>query len=111
MLTREDARRFFFLPDFHDMRCKAPRVLEIVRCRYHMNPRCGAVYVFMSRDRKRVRMIHYENHAYYVHEKHFTQGYRFMKISFRDGKPVYAVEWRDLVALLEMPVMKQITLA
>ena len=31
MLTLSGLKKFYFLPNFHDMRCKAPRVAEIVR--------------------------------------------------------------------------------
>ena len=33
MLTLSGLKNFYFLPNFHDMRCKAPRVAEIVRNR------------------------------------------------------------------------------
>lgn len=32
------------------MRCKAPRVSEIIRSRYHRDPHNGDVYIFMSKD-------------------------------------------------------------
>lgn len=76
MLTLSGLKKFYFLPNFHDMRCKAPRVAEIVRNKYHRDPLNGDVYIFMSRNCRRVRMIHYENHAYYLHEKTFVYGNR-----------------------------------
>jgi hypothetical protein len=38
MLTLSGLKKFYFLPNFHDMRCKAPRVAEIVRNKYHRDP-------------------------------------------------------------------------
>lgn len=32
------------------MRCKAPRISEIIRSRYHRDPHNGDVYIFMSKD-------------------------------------------------------------
>ena len=81
MLTLSGLKKFYFLPNFHDMRCKAPRVAEIVRNKYHRDPLNGDVYIFMSRNCRRVRMIHYENHAYYLHEKTFVDGYRFVQVN------------------------------
>ncbi|WP_144007972.1 IS66 family insertion sequence element accessory protein TnpB [Prevotella sp. P5-92] len=40
-----------------------------LRAKYHRDPSNGDVYMFMSKDQTKVKMIHYENHAYYVHEK------------------------------------------
>jgi len=38
----------------------------------------------MSKDRRKVKMVHFENHAYYIHEKVFTNGYSFMLLEYRD---------------------------
>jgi hypothetical protein len=57
-------------------------------------------------------MVHYENHAYYIHEKVFADGYRFMLLEFRneDGMKSYRMNWKDLVAVLESPVVKKLRL-
>lgn len=110
MLTILGLKNFYYLPTFHDMRCKAPRVSEIIRSRYHRDPLQGDVYIFMSKDQKKVKMIHYERHAYYLHEKSFTNGYRFMRIELEEGIAVYKLDWQSLVSVLESPVIKSIRL-
>lgn len=110
MLTISGLKNFYYLPTFHDMRCKARRVSEIIRARYHRDPLNGDVYIFMSKDQKKVKMIHYERHAYYLHEKSFTNDYRFMKIELQEGVAIYKIEWQSLVAVLESPVVKSIRL-
>ncbi|WP_353478093.1 hypothetical protein [Phocaeicola barnesiae] len=37
------------------MRCKAQRIAEIIRGRYHRNPLNGDVYMFMSRRGRNFR--------------------------------------------------------
>ena len=112
MLTLSGLKKFYFLPNFHDMRCKAPRVAEIVRNKYHRDPLNGNVYIFMSRNCRRVRMIHYENHAYYLHEKTFVDGYRFVQVKFTgDGERAYRIDWKDLVAVLQAPVIKTLRIS
>ena len=110
MLTISGLKNFYYLPTFHDMRCKAPRVSEIIRSRYHRDPLQGDVYIFMSKDQKKVKLIHYERHAYYLHEKSFTNGYRFMRIELEEGITVYKIDWQSLVSVLESPVIKSIRL-
>ena len=110
MLSIKGLRNFYFMPRFHDMRCKARRISEIIRARYHRDPLNGDVYMFMSRDQTKVKMIHYENHAFYVHEKSFVKGYKFVKIVIKDDVPVYKIEWKSLVAILESPVIRSISL-
>ena len=110
MLSITGLHNFYFLPHFHDMRCKARRVSEMIRAKYHRDPLNGDVYIFMSKDQTKVKMIHYENHAFYVHEKSFVDGYKFVKLVFRDNNPVYKIDWKSLVAVLESPVIKSISL-
>lgn len=90
------------------MRCKAQRICEINRGRYHRDPLNGDVYMFMSKDQRKVRMIHYERNAYYLHEKSFIKGYKFMKIERKDDVTVYKIDWKDLVTILETPVITSI---
>ena len=78
MLSITGLHNFYFLPHFHDMRCKARRISDMIRVKYHRDPLNGDVYVFMSKDQTKVKMIHYENHAFYVHEKSFMLS-MFMK--------------------------------
>ena len=84
MLSINGLHSFYYLPELHDMRCKAQRICEIIRGRYHRDPLNGDVYMFMSKDQRKVRMIHYERNAYYLHEKSFIKGYKFMKIERKD---------------------------
>ena len=73
MLSITGLHNFYYLPGLHDMRCKAPRIFEIIRSKYHRDPLNGDVYMFMSKDQRKVKMVHYENHAFYVHEKCFVK--------------------------------------
>ena len=73
MLSINGLHNFYYLPELHDMRCKAQRICEIIRGRYHRDPLNGDVYMFMSKDQRKVRMIHYERNAYYrKHSKKCT---------------------------------------
>lgn len=106
MLGLDSLKRFYFLPELHDMRCGAQRIMETVRIKYGRNPYKGDVYIFMSKNRRRVRLVHYENHAFYFHEKTFNKAYKFMKLEADDaGNLVYSIAYKDLVTLLECPVI------
>lgn len=57
--------------------------------------------MFISKDQRKVRMIHYERNAYYLHEKFFIKGYKFIKIERKNDVTVYKIDWKDLVIKLE----------
>lgn len=109
-MTISGLKRFYFLPGFKDMRCKAQTISEIIRSRYNRNPLNGDVYVFMSRNCKRIRLIHYEKNAYYLHEKTFVNDCTFVKLKVENDKLAYHMDWKDLVAILESPVVKELRL-
>lgn len=43
-----------------------------------------------------------------LHEKSFIKGYRFMRIERKDDVTVYKIDWKDLVTILETPVITSI---
>ncbi|NDV81540.1 IS66 family insertion sequence element accessory protein TnpB [Bacteroides sp. 51] len=110
MLSISGLKNFYFLPTFHDMRCKAPRICEIIRTRYHRDPINGDVYIFMSKDQKKVKLVYFEKRAYHLHEKRFTGDYRFMRVEIENDELVYKIAWNSLVAILESPIIKSIRL-
>lgn len=112
MLTISGLKNFYYIPGVTDMRCGYNRLLQIVKQMTHHNPYNGDVFVFMSKDRRKVKMVHFENHAYYVHEKVYSGEYRFMLLEYHDekGTPSYRMDWKDLVAVLESPVVKKLRL-
>ena len=110
MLTISGLKKFYFVPNINDMRCGAHRLLEIVKHKYNLKTHNGDVFIFMSKNQRTVKMVNYEEHAYYVHQKTFAPGYCFMKLKFVEDKPVHSIDWKDLVAVLESPVIKQLTI-
>ena len=65
-------------------------------------------FFFMSKNERSVRMVMYEKQAFNINTCTFTKGYRFMKIRFKEEKNVYQVDWKDIVTILESPVVKEI---
>ena len=106
MLSVTGINRFYYLRDFTDMRCKHSRVLYIIREQLHHEPNDGDVFIVMSRNRRIVRLFAYDNRSYSLFEKKFVSGYQFMKVE-REGKErVYRIDWKDVVLLLESPIVK-----
>lgn len=53
--------RFYYLRNFHDMRCKYARVLSVIHQQMDREPQAGEVYIMMSKDMQTVRLYSYEN--------------------------------------------------
>lgn len=106
MLSVTGLNQFYYLRDFTDMRCKHSRVLSIIREQLHREPNDGDVFIVMSRDRHIVRLFTYDNRSYSLFEKKFVSGYKFMKVEREGGELVYRIDWKDVVLLLESPIVK-----
>ena len=105
MLNVTGLNQFYYLRDFTDMRCKHSRVLQIIREQLHREPNDGDVFIVMSRDRRIVRLFAYDNRSYSLFEKKFVAGYQFMKVEREGGERVYRIDWKDVVLLLENPIV------
>ena len=57
MLTISGLKRFYYIPGVTDMRCGYSRLLQIVKQMTHHDPYNGDVFVFMSKDRRKVKMV------------------------------------------------------
>ena len=110
MLSVTGMNRFYYLRGFTDMRCKHSRVLSVIREQLHREPSDGDIYIVMSKDRRIVRLFAYDNRSYSLFEKKFVSGYQFMRIIKDDeGNEVACrIDWKDVVLLLENPVIKSL---
>ena len=106
MLNVTGLNHFYYLRNFTDMRCKHPRVLSIIREQLRREPSDGDVFILMSKNRRIVRMFSFDNRSYSLYEKKFVAGYQFMKVERKDSETIYRIDWKDVVLLLENPVVK-----
>ncbi len=88
------------------MRCKYERVLSIIHQQLDREPEDGDVFIVMSKDQRKIRLFNYDHRSYSLYERRFNADYRFMKVEYDGGEPIYSINWRDVVLLLESPVVK-----
>lgn len=108
MLTPTKNMEFYFLRNFHDTRCKYDRVLSVIRMQMNREPLEGEAYIMMSRDRRKVRIFSYDNISCNLREKRFHKGYKFMKVEIEDGEEVFRINWKDVLKILDSPVIKSL---
>ena len=59
MLSISELGKFYYLRNFHDMRCKYGRVLSVIHQQMNREPQAGEVYIMMSKDCQTVRLYSY----------------------------------------------------
>ena len=110
MLNVTGLNHFYYIRNYTDMRCKHPRVLSVIREQLQREPSDGDVFIFMSKDRRIVRMFSFDKRAYSLFEKKFVPGYQFMKIVKVGDETTYRIDWKDVVLLLENPIIKSLSI-
>lgn len=81
MLNITGLNRFFFVRDFHDMRCKCDKVLSTIHQQLNREPEDGDVFIVMSKDLRLVRLFSYDRRSYSMFERRFRPGYQFMQVT------------------------------
>lgn len=94
MLNITGINDFYFLRNFHDMRCKYDRVLSVIRQQLNREAVEGEVFIMLSKDRRKARLYEYDRRSCSMHEKRFRPGYQFMKVEKEGEKEVFSIEWR-----------------
>lgn len=100
------SERFYYLRNFHDLRCKYARVLSVIRQQMNREPQAGEAYLMMSKDRHTIRLYSYDKRSCCLYELRFDKGYTFMKVSCQDDQEVFSISWDDVNVLLGLPVIK-----
>ena len=80
--------RFFFVRDFHDMRCKYDKVLSIIHQQLNREPEDGDVFIVMSKDLRLARLFSHDRRPYSMFEKRFRSGYKFMQVTYNGDESI-----------------------
>ena len=65
--------------------------------------------IFMSKNRRIIKILHYERGFYVLYEKRPLMG-QFKKPVYDDKTKSYQINWNDMVYLTESLVISQISL-
>ena len=111
MLAITGATRLYYVAGFTDMRYGKYALANVVRYQLSHNPYNGDGYMFMSKDRQKMKILVYSHNLYRLYDLSYDKGLSFMKIENEDGTPVTGskpIDWKYLVALLNCPVRKKL---
>lgn len=88
-----------------DLRKGIFRLFESIKEEMSLDPGDASnVYMFMSRNRKIVKILHYERGFYVLYEKRPVMG-KFKKSVFDEISKCYRIQWSDMAYLTESVVV------
>jgi hypothetical protein len=94
-----------------DLRKGIFRLCEFIRMELSLDPgNASNVYMFMSKNRKVVKILHYERGFYVLYEKRPVMG-KFKKPVFDELSRCYQISWSDMAYLTESLVIDRMSLS
>ncbi len=106
MLSLDSSFRYYLCTEDVTLRYRHRGLREYIRGKLHRDPANGDVYIFLSRNRSRVRLYYFHHKGEILTEK-IMHNDRFVRPVFGgDDKSVYHMSWNDLVYLLEGVIRK-----
>ncbi len=73
------------------------------------NPYNGDACLFLSKDRQTLKIIRFKNHKRLLYDITYEKGYKFLQPVYKGNSITYELDFKYLVALLECPVVKNIS--
>ena len=107
MLAINGGVRLWYIEGITNMRYGKYRLFSEAQA-LDLDPYNGDAYIFMSKDRRILRIIRFKNNKRILYDITYEHGYKFMKPVMKDHKVVYELDFKYLVALLECPTIKEI---
>ena len=107
MFSLTGATRYKYIPNYKDMRGGYDKLCGVVRTLSDTMEE-GTAYVFTSKDQKIVKIIRHEHNECQLYVQRFDHNMSFVRLDFKEGKAVYVLEYKYLVALLSCPVIRRI---
>ena len=107
MLAINGGVKLWYIEGITNMRFGKYRLFSEVQA-LDMDPYNGDAYIFMSKDRRILKVIRYKNHKRVLYDITYEKGYKFMKPVIKNHEVVYELDFKYLVALLECPTVNEL---
>ncbi|WP_455634893.1 IS66 family insertion sequence element accessory protein TnpB [Parabacteroides sp.] len=107
MLALNGGIRLWHVSDSTDMRYGKYRLLRIVQSKGR-DPYNGDAYVFLSKNRRTLKILRYDHDKVVLYDISYKRGYRFMRPVYKNGELWHQLDFKYLVALLNCPSVKEL---
>lgn len=107
MLGLKSHMNFYLCQGRVDMRKGIATLAELVRRKMKADPENGDVFIFLSKDRRNIKILRHESNGYVLYWKKLDKE-RFLLPVFSIENDRYEITWDKLVLLLEGTVRKEL---
>lgn len=100
MFSLTDSNHYYLCPQGVDMRKGFDSLCGVVRQNMNKNPLMGDVFIFISKSRRVIKLLHMEQGGLVIYHKRLEKGTFEMPI-FNPQDKSYYIKWCDLVMMIE----------
>ena len=100
MFCLNDTMRYFLCPGKTDMRKGMHSLCGVIREKMGYDVRFGDVFIFISRNRTTMKLLHAEDGGLVLYIKRLEEG-TFRLPIYDSNTRSYPMQWRDLVVMVE----------
>jgi len=100
MFSLNDTMRYFLCPCTTDMRKGMNSLCGVVQNQMGYDVRMGDVFIFISRSRTTIKLLHAEDGGLVLYMKRLEEG-TFRLPAYDPESRSFPMEWRDLVMMVE----------
>ena len=107
MLGLKSHMTFYLCQGTTDMRKGIATLAELIRKDLHKEPDNGDVFIFLSKNRRNIKILHHDTNGYVLYWKKLDRD-RFLLPVFSQENHRYEITWEKLVILLQGTVRKEL---
>ena len=100
MLSLGSSFNYYFCAEPVTLRYRHKGLRHYIKSHLHRDPTNGDIYIFLSKECKRIRLYYYHHQGEILSEKILNASH-FVEPVFDEKKGVYHISWETFVYLLE----------
>ena len=105
MLSLGSGFNYYFCAEPVTLRYRHKGLRHYIKSQLHRDPTNGDIYIFLSKDCKRIR-LYYSHHQGEIMSEQILNASHFVEPVFDETKGVYHISWESFVYLLEGLVLR-----
>lgn len=98
MFNLGSSHSYYLYSEATDMRKSFDSLSGLIRCGMNADPFNGSVYIFINKQRNRIKLLHWESGGFTLYYKRLEKGVFECSDPLESGGKL---SWRDLVLIVE----------
>jgi transposase len=100
MFALTKSMSYYLCPGCVDMPKGIYSLYQIVKSEMKRNPLSGDVFIFLGKNRRCIKILHWEKDGFLLYHKKLEKGSYEIPLNY-SHKDCYAVDWRTFILMME----------